>query len=202
MSPTASSSRSVIRSLPRALESCSPRRIRPATTAFASASAPVHPDRARTTTSIIPRSRGFFSLPDISKLASNLTSPSASGEGQDGRGVETDGEMQKFHARKILPYVSPSAVTDMGKPRMLIFHSSQVLTGSALLARLGRAVVLVVHTLLHVVAGARWDRQRRQEAWDEGLEAGRSAFRPGCRVDGRLWRTGGEVHFQSDGSAI
>lgn len=55
--------------------------------------------------SIIPSSRSFFSLNDISKLASNLTGNGDSGDGTESRGVESDGEIQKFHARKILPQV-------------------------------------------------------------------------------------------------
>ncbi|CAD6570475.1 MAG: hypothetical protein TREMPRED_005859 [Tremellales sp. Tagirdzhanova-0007] len=45
-------------------------------------------------------SRTFFSLPDISKLA-GLSSSSSSTEPT---GIETDGEQQRFHSRKILPY--------------------------------------------------------------------------------------------------
>jgi len=52
--------------------------------------------------SIASPSRTFFSLPDISKLA-GLNS---SAESNDPSGVETDGEQQRFHARKILPYVT------------------------------------------------------------------------------------------------
>ncbi|WVQ79367.1 hypothetical protein IAT38_001464 [Cryptococcus sp. DSM 104549] len=46
--------------------------------------------------------RSFFSLPDISKLA-NLV-PGAGQGGAPAEGVEVDGEVQRFHARKILPY--------------------------------------------------------------------------------------------------
>ncbi|KAL7425063.1 hypothetical protein Q5752_000751 [Cryptotrichosporon argae] len=42
--------------------------------------------------------RSFFSLTDITKLT-GLTA-----ENKNGSGVETDGEEQRFHARKILPY--------------------------------------------------------------------------------------------------
>lgn len=52
---------------------------------------------ARTGPAAIATGRTFFSLPDISKLA-NLV-PGATTEGT----VETDGEEQRFHARKILP---------------------------------------------------------------------------------------------------
>lgn len=96
---TASSSRSAFRSLRRvAIAQCPTRSVRPLTTLLASgppvrASAPILATQ--------PRSRNFFSLPDISKLASQLTGATQETEG--GRGVETDGEFQKFHARKILP---------------------------------------------------------------------------------------------------
>ncbi|KAK8845625.1 hypothetical protein IAR55_006341 [Kwoniella newhampshirensis] len=43
------------------------------------------------------QSRTFFSLPDLTKLASLVP-------GQGGDGVEVDAEQQKFYARKILPY--------------------------------------------------------------------------------------------------
>jgi hypothetical protein len=45
--------------------------------------------------------RSFFSLPDIHKLA-GLISPSSE-EGTDKKAIETDGDVQRFHARKILP---------------------------------------------------------------------------------------------------
>jgi coenzyme Q-binding protein COQ10 len=51
--------------------------------------------------------RTFFSLPDISKLASlaqNAVNTPSNGSNQ----VETDGDIQKYHARKILPQVPPT----------------------------------------------------------------------------------------------
>ncbi|WVW87000.1 hypothetical protein I302_109056 [Kwoniella bestiolae CBS 10118] len=51
--------------------------------------------------------RAFFSLPDITKLAGLVpTQSSSSIPNTEGivSGIETDGEEQRFHARKILPY--------------------------------------------------------------------------------------------------
>lgn len=99
MSPIASSSRSAIRALPRAVV----RRTAPYARLAQSAFVPT-PAVSNCATPISPRSRSFFSLPDISKLASSLTGSTPNeGENESGRGVETDGEMQMFHARKILP---------------------------------------------------------------------------------------------------
>lgn len=103
MSPAASSSRSALRSLQRTIAPSSTRSVRSAPGVLAS----VSPLQATSISSPLsacqPRSRGFFSLPDIHKLAGQLTG--ATEENEAGRGVETDGEFQKFHARKILPSV-------------------------------------------------------------------------------------------------
>ncbi|KAI9638985.1 dehydrase and lipid transport-domain-containing protein [Dioszegia hungarica] len=51
--------------------------------------------------------RAFFSLPDISKLAKLAGSAAeamSSGSGGGAGEVQTDGERQTYHARKILPY--------------------------------------------------------------------------------------------------
>ncbi|WWC92734.1 uncharacterized protein L201_007693 [Kwoniella dendrophila CBS 6074] len=54
--------------------------------------------------------RTFFSLPDITKLAGLVPGSSSSGSQEQTSdagvisGIETDGEEQRFHARKILPY--------------------------------------------------------------------------------------------------
>ncbi|WWC95757.1 hypothetical protein V866_002623 [Kwoniella sp. B9012] len=69
-----------------------------------------------TSTSILPPSsasspsrsiqrRNFFSLPDITKLAGLVPSQNQT-PNDEGivTGIETDGEEQRFHARKILPY--------------------------------------------------------------------------------------------------
>jgi hypothetical protein len=52
--------------------------------------------------------RHFFSLNDISKLAG--LAPGL----KESAGVESDGDGQRFHARKILPYVRTSFVLTTG----------------------------------------------------------------------------------------
>jgi len=98
MSSIASSSRSVLRSLPRSTRLCARQAYRPVTL-------PLRPSIPLS----LSQTRSFFSLNDIAKLASSLTG-SDNGDGTESRGVESDGEFQKFHARKILPYVPPSIV--------------------------------------------------------------------------------------------
>lgn len=51
--------------------------------------------------------RTFFSLPDLTKIASLVPGQGQedSSESARAQGVEIDGEVQRFHARKILPYV-------------------------------------------------------------------------------------------------
>ena len=95
MSSIASSSRSVLRSLPRGTGLCARQAFRPVTLPLRT-SIPLS----------LSQTRSFFSLNDITKLASSLTG-SDNGDGTESRGVESDGEFQKFHARKILPYVLP-----------------------------------------------------------------------------------------------
>ena len=52
----------------------------------------------------VQASRPLFSLSDISKLAGMSAQPGTAAPGPSGsRGVETDGEEMRFHARKILP---------------------------------------------------------------------------------------------------
>jgi hypothetical protein len=94
MSSIASSSRSALRALPSSSRACARQVVRPATIAAAR----LPPLNVQT-----PRSRSFFSLNDISKLASNLTGSNNEGDDLKSRGVESDGESQSFHARKILP---------------------------------------------------------------------------------------------------
>jgi hypothetical protein len=93
MSSIASSSRSVLRSLPRSTRLCARQASRPVTLPLRT-SIPLS----------LSQTRSFFSLNDITKLASSLTG-SDNGDGNESRGVESDGEFQKFHARKILPFV-------------------------------------------------------------------------------------------------
>ncbi|WVR08101.1 hypothetical protein IAU60_005147 [Kwoniella sp. DSM 27419] len=79
--------------------------------------------------------RGFFSLPDITKMA-NLVPGSGSGQddGQSGStSIHTDGEEQRFHAKKILPYSQQqlySLVSDVPSYSSFIpfCNSSTVLT--------------------------------------------------------------------------
>ncbi|ORX37784.1 dehydrase and lipid transport-domain-containing protein [Kockovaella imperatae] len=81
--------------------------LRAARTACTSSSSPSHATH-RAIVSLAPRhrsplaahvsKRSFFSLPDISKLA-NLA-----GSVNEERAIESDGDIQKFHARKVLPY--------------------------------------------------------------------------------------------------
>lgn len=136
MSSIASSSRSVLRaSVPRAIASCPAQCVRPSMVVGAAAAA------ARATRSTIAHpnySRSFFSLTDISKLAGTLTgaSPAGESEGEGERsGIESDGETQKFHARKILPYSQAqlySLVSDVPSYSSFIpfCTSSRVLSGS------------------------------------------------------------------------
>ncbi|OXB37018.1 hypothetical protein LQV05_005073 [Cryptococcus neoformans] len=50
--------------------------------------------------------RTFFSLPDLTKIASLVPGQGQEDNSENARaqGVEVDGEVQRFHARKILPY--------------------------------------------------------------------------------------------------
>ncbi|GFZ52359.1 hypothetical protein JCM24511_10132 [Saitozyma sp. JCM 24511] len=107
----ASSSRSVLRSI------ASPRGSRRLATtvrtevASAAVARPILAVAARPNplATALPRGsaprRSFFSLPDISKLAGLVENA------KTGTGVETEGEEQRFHARKILPYTQAQLYT-------------------------------------------------------------------------------------------
>lgn len=89
-----------------------------------------------------PRSqqRGFFSLPDLSKLASLAS-------GSSGNGVEVHGEEQRFHARKILPSVIPICC------KVEILTHLQIFPSTALFSRSRCLLLLHFHPVLQLVKG-------------------------------------------------
>lgn len=96
-------SRSALASISRTATRIAARPVTALPSTFLSSRAPaaalLASSQNRSTTRSPQDRRSFFSLPDISKLAGLASSLTNSSD----TGVQIDGELQKFHARKISP---------------------------------------------------------------------------------------------------